>query len=773
MSVAELRKKKPVYTIKSVRDKDFKGFGLKQLICFVFGFIFGFSGFSKDFSPFGVSFCAAAGKSFFPSSFSGAVLGYIVGFDSVTGLRYCATLLALAVITGSLKPFKTIRNHPATPVISVFVCLFVTGLAIVFSKEITALSLALCFCESLAGCGASYLFYRVRLVFEIKNGIKSVTSKEAISVIVSLSILLLSLRDVSFFGIHPADIIGMFIVLICGFYSRESGGAIVGICMGLSLSLGTENSLLVPLLSFGGLVCGCLSNSGKIFSAFAFVFSSAVINVLSYGKIGNINIIAECITASLIFVLLPKKAGAFFEEVLTPSVTSPIIESVKGDISKRLKNAAEISEEICGSINGVSEALIKSEKPDLSSICKKTKESVCGSCGLYDSCWGGGFEDTGESFDTLIRMKKEGVYLEYKTVPARFSSKCIRTENICSSFNRLYSEYKVREKTEQRINEINSLASEQFVNVSSLLLSLCDRMNEDIKFDNDIASHARNIASSFGLTPVESCCVINFSDRMSLELKVKAPKEKIDIGALTKQLELVADRKFSYPDTNRKDNETVFVFKEKEDFECVHSGVQICCNSEKYSGDTYSVFKDNDGCLYALICDGMGTGTRAAVNSGLAVSLAEKMLKAGFGTEAAVNTINTSLISKSFDECSVTFDLTSIDLFTGHVDFYKCGAIQTFVKKQGRVLEVFTPSMPLGILKNTEIGKGTGTLGKGDCIVMVSDGVREEDTGIIKAELKAFNSGNVREFTNNLATVIRENQPERNDDITVVTVALN
>ena len=55
---------------------------------------------------------------------------------------------------------------------------------------------------------------------------------------------------------------------------------------------------------------------------------------------------------------------------------------------------------------------------------------------------------------------------------------------------------------------------------------------------------------------------------------------------------------------------------------------------------------------------------------------------------------------------------------------------------------------------------------------MVSDGVRDEDEELLRSELKAFNSGNVREFANNLCEAVKEAQPEKNDDITVLAVAV-
>ena len=186
----------------------------------------------------------------------------------------------------------------------------------------------------------------------------------------------------------------------------------------------------------------------------------------------------------------------------------------------------------------------------------------------------------------------------------------------------------------------------------------------------------------------------------------------------------------------------------------------------------YATFTDDNGIFYSVICDGMGTGTKAAIGSNLAISLLEKLIKAGFGIESAINTVNTSLISKSGDECSVTLDLIAIDLFTGHIEFYKCGAQDTIVRKNKRIHYINSPSLPLGIIKDAESSSGNGVLNAGDIIIMSTDGVREEDFSIIEREVKYFNNKKVRSFTENLGERIRELQPAKNDDLTIVTLLL-
>lgn len=744
------------------------GYGLFSVL----GFVYAVSGIGSEFSPFGIAFVSASGKKYFAASFTGAVLGYIINNDTVTALRYVASLLALAVIGGALRPFKNLRDNRFVPPAAVFLCLGSTGLAIVLSHEVTLRDVLLCCSESLIGAGSAYLFAECRTIMFLPGSIRALNAREAASLVTAASLLLLAVRNISFGGVYPARIICELLILVFAFYAREAGGAVIGVCCGMTVSFGTGNVFLLAFYSFGGLMAGAFSALGRIAVYCAFFLAGIAVSATVGDTSLYTGLLAETLVAGVVFLLLPKRVRDTLEKMLTPYVNSPVIDSIRSGIVKKMKNASAISADICSSLTGVSQALSKSESADIKDISRKTRDGVCGSCGLYDVCWNESFDETQDVFNTLISMKKEGNYLEYKNMPRRFTAKCIRSEMIAAGFNKLYTEYKIKQRLEMRVNEIYSLASEQFINVSSLLDSLCESVCENIRFDPELASKACAAAYACGFEPDDGLCAVDPFDRLSIEIKLKNVGGRIDTTDLALRLETLTDRSFMLPEVIRSGSTATVVFKERPQFRIVSSGVRSCCASEKYSGDTFVTFQTDDGCYYAAVCDGMGTGSRAAVNSGLAVTLLEKMIKAGFGIESAVNTVNTSLISKSGDECSVTLDLTVVDLFTGHIDFYKCGAAASFVKKQGKIIEVSSPSLPLGILNGIQCGSGTGSVGRGDVIVLASDGVRDEDMPFLKESLKRFSGGNVREFTRDLCENIRERQGAKTDDLTLVTLAV-
>lgn len=758
--------------IQEKSGKEYRKILLEHTVCFVLGLLCSFSGFSKDFSPFGVAVAASVQKKCTITAGLGAVLGYFITLDSVTALRYTASILALCVVMSAMKPFKQLRDNPFMPVAVVFICLLVTGLAIAFSQDVKLSAFLLCFAESAIGSAASYVFSKSGGVLSLKGGLSMLTSKEATAVVISVTLLLLSLRDFSILGVYPVHIVAQILILICAYYCREAGGAIVGICGGLTMSIGSENVFLLAFYALGGLLSGVFSTFGRIASFLAFLFSGVAVTIIAFSKADMLPIVIETFVSGIIFIILTAKFNNSLERVFLPSVTSPVIESVKSGIISRLKNASEISAEIYTSLTTVNDALNKNDKYDVKDIIKKTREQVCGSCGLYDVCWKEGGEQTTSSFSSLLELKKNGIYLEYKTIPQQFASSCIRSENVSSSFNKLYAEYKLNESNHNRISEIYNLASGQFINVSALLDSVCDDVSQDLTFDMDVAARVRAAAVSCGFEPLEACCVLNSIEKMTVEIKIKIPYDKTAVKNFNTQLDVITKRKMELPEIENCGTYAYFTYKEKAPYKVVSAGVQFNADGERFSGDSFTTFEDNKGCFYAIVCDGMGTGTKAAISSNLAVTLLEKLIKAGFGIQSSVNTVNTSLISKSGDECSVTLDFVVFDLFTGQIEFYKCGASDTVVKRNGKITDVGFCSLPLGIISELDMGCGRGTLNASDIVVMCSDGVRPEDAVFLKRSLKEFENGSVRNFTASVCEDIRRRQTEKKDDMTVLTLAI-
>lgn len=144
------------------------------------------------------------------------------------------------------------------------------------------------------------------------------------------------------------------------------------------------------------------------------------------------------------------------------------------------------------------------------------------------------------------------------------------------------------------------------------------------------------------------------------------------------------------------------------------------------SGDT-ALIKDlaNFRALVGL-SDGMGVGAKAAWESGTAMALIGQLLEAGFSSRLAVHAVNTTLLLRSVEDQFATLDLLVLDRQSGGAEMIKVAATPSFLRRRGQVEIVRGQSPPVGIIDEVGVEPSYHLLEPDDVIVMVTDGVLEE-----------------------------------------------
>ena len=200
---------------------------------------------------------------------------------------------------------------------------------------------------------------------------------------------------------------------------------------------------------------------------------------------------------------------------------------------------------------------------------------------------------------------------------------------------------------------------------------------------------------------------------------------------------------------------------------------QHIADGGKLCGDCIDYFNDGLGKTYAIVCDGMGTGGRAAVDGNMAVSVMGRLLRSGLSPDSSLQIVNSALMIKSGDESLSTVDLAGVDLYTGGVTLKKAGAPQTYIKKNGRLTTREMPSLPAGILNNIKFSSDTINLNAGDMVVMVSDGVLTGDERWLERLIRSWNEGSAQDLAQAVVQeAIRRRAEIKDDDITAVVVRI-
>ncbi len=189
----------------------------------------------------------------------------------------------------------------------------------------------------------------------------------------------------------------------------------------------------------------------------------------------------------------------------------------------------------------------------------------------------------------------------------------------------------------------------------------------------------------------------------------------------------------------------------------------------RISGDRGICFHTDDGRLYAILCDGMGTGADAAKESTTAVDTLSSLIQAGMQPDHAMEFLNGMYILRDTG-CFSTMDILELSLITGQGTLYKWGAAPSYVKSGKIVKKLGTAAPPpgLGVGSTNAAEVIRLSLWGGDMLVLVSDGVVREETEDI---LRGYDGENVKELASLLTAQAEAAGGE--DDMTAAVLKLD
>lgn len=445
-------------------------------------------------------------------------------------------------------------------------------------------------------------------------------------------------------------------------------------------------------------------------------------------------------------------------------------------VAARLRFSAGILEDIRSAVEAVSRKLYASGVCSMENVYDRTADRVCRRCGLKMFCWETAYAQTMEAFSRFTPVLKEKGFADKEDMPPYFTGKCPKSAELLRSVNSYYQEYISREAASRKVMEAKQVASEQLGGVADLLMELGEEFSDLRRMDKSAADRAKELLIELGEDPGEVWCPIDRYDRMRVEICQDKPM-KLDGARAAKQLSALLERSFGPPSSVTAGAETRIVFCEKARYAVELGTAQLNAADNRISGDCCDHFTDGQGYFHLVLSDGMGSGGRAAVDSIMTCSFVMKLIKAGFGFDAALKLINSALLCKAGDETLATLDIGCIDLYTGKMEFLKAGAVPSFLCREGRTMTIGGQSLPVGILQGIEYDRHTLRLKQGDMLVMVTDGamavseswMREEivlcadsPTGTVSAEAAA----------RRLASAARHQNGLPGDDITVAVLRI-
>lgn len=321
-------------------------------------------------------------------------------------------------------------------------------------------------------------------------------------------------------------------------------------------------------------------------------------------------------------------------------------------------------------------------------------------------------------------------------------------------------------------SELRMVASDQFFSISDMLSDLAFEFNDTEIFDFKSAGKIRRMLGEYDIYPENISVIIDKFDRMRVEILASSKTKGMDSPRIKNEIAKICKRDFEKSRTNYSGGNLLLTIIERPNFKMSFGFAQYCAEGS-LCGDTIKTINDSKGHMVFIISDGMGKGSRAALDGAMGAGLLSKLLSAGFGFDSSLKVVNSALLVKSSDESLATLDCACVDLFTGKCEFYKAGAPRSYIVKNNSLSKCELSSMPAGILREIEFAKRTTVLNVGDEIIMMSDGITDIGEELLDEFICNDDSDGPNERAKDILDFALKHSDERHrDDMSVIVAKL-
>lgn len=743
----------------------------KSILTFIGSFLLMNPFVAGEFSPFAVSLAAASGavNSFWAGA--GTIIGAFFFFDGTDCVKYCAAILLCILIRNLYEKYLPESSHIFALLLNSFFSVFLTGAAILLATGFDAESLLSVSYEAVLCCAGAYLFRNSVSLIWGKKEVSLFSTSEILTVLLSVGIVMMPFYKYKLLNISPVTIIFAFLILVFAKIRNSHGGALCGICLGSVAGLSSEIGFVSIGYALGGLLGGEFSRRGKIWCAAGYLLPLTVC-AFADGTLNSFMAIFEGIIACAVFVAIPEK----YYDSLSLTVNVPAPTYIKSENSRiivdRLLDASDAINDVSSCVNTVKNTLRPLTQTQLNQVLRTSWNKVCSECDLRESCRNEIKNPSDDDIERIAQALVNRAELNESRFPKGFYTSCYSFSEMQSELNSRYLSFVASQGVQGKVEQVQGLMCEQFRSMADILKDLACDFDENLKTNADIAELCADEAKEHGLNVINTDCYLDKFGRATVSLNITQPRADFDISRLTHNLSNATGTKLNIPLLEEDGENCTLTFCQSIDFNVAIGAVSRPTDDEPVCGDYYRSFRDNDGRYIIILSDGMGTGSRAAVDSAMAAELFSKLIKSGLGFDCALPITNSALLVKSTDESLATLDVVCIDLYTGKTDFMKAGAAATFIRHKDTVAQLEQASLPVGILKDISFSKATASLVKGDIILMVSDGILGECNNWIQHELKVWDTNN---SPDDLARFIINSACERKigrhiDDMTAIAV---
>ncbi|MGI5984963.1 MAG: SpoIIE family protein phosphatase [Clostridiales bacterium] len=759
--------------LMQIRDKP----QVKQITGYILNFVLGFAMSNSlvmtNLAPFGIGVVGRAGADWGGiSCLLGACIGYILlgGFD--WGIKYVSTVTLIFTVAFVFKDTRVIKKSWFMPTVVSFVTA-VTSFLNTFEFFDDFPSIVSVFSE-VTMAGASTYFFAIALTPH-KTGSEAVERRQAISILVLFSCLLMSVSSISIMGvISVGRFFALMIVLTASYKGGMLPGCAAGTALGLAMDMAAGGEVFFSMAyAFAGLIGGVFSKHGRLLFLVSYILANTVAVLWTWGVTLRLELMYEVFAATVIFALLPDTLLEYFGGIAQLPAPGTGESGLRHYAAGRAEKISTAFRELYGT---VFRNLTGTENDnDIATVFDRAAGTVCVNCKNKEECWQKNFMDTLSIMnDATGPMLKRGKLVK-EDLAERFTDKCLSHYTFISAVNSELRGLMYRRQFRSRLNENRIAAYGQYKELADIIEGVAKELNY-AKGADPLAE--RRLKRFLRAMDIEADVSV-FRDNRG---RLRAIIESGHLGPLLRQgnyLEIlsgVLGVRLCKPPTDEDITDRRLIVVEAEPLVASVGIAGMKKKGEPVSGDRGTYFKTDQGILCVILADGMGSGEDAAKESINAVRTLEAFLRAGVDPAVAMKILNSVLLLKNGEEWGYsTIDLMCVDLFTGETCFYKYGAAPSFVKSGKTIRRVRCESLAAGICA----GEGSAPdiirmrLKPGNVALIASDGVMVENSDAWLREMLMNNDGSDTKMLakETLRAAVRQFGCE--DDMTVLAVRVD
>ncbi len=677
-------------------------------------------------APFGLAMVGASGSGldgFF--ALLGACFGYLSFQGFTQGLRYVAAAILIFSVSFAFYDVKVYRSAWFMPAVSAAMN-FVTGFVYLSKRGWLTVDTIFFATELILTAGAVYFYRIVFSPWKRKGDGEELTMRQMVSFLILGGTVLITMSKITIFDgtISLGRFSAALAVMIAGYQCGIGVGAAVGVSAGLAMDVAAGGAPFYSMaFGFAGLITGVFRRQGKLFAALAYVIANAVAVLWTWDNGLQIAILYEVFIASVIFMVLPQRAFRWAAALAVPERRRDTAAKAQEYLRERLDGVA-------GAFRSLQESLRQSlgsggpNDNDAATIFDRAANRVCRKCALQSACWQRDYITTFNALNDALPAMLDRGRGEPGDFPPHFSNRCLRFSAFLAAANEELVGLLYRRQYAARLRDNRSAVCREYGALAEVLGTAAAEFSRELVPDPVREKRIRQHLTALGLEG-EIAAFYDQAGRLRVEIEGRG-LDSLRTHEERKKLSALAGVPLRTAGEEEGKRLNKLVFTQAEPFMAVAGVAARKKDGQTVSGDTGAWFKLDDGSLYVLLCDGMGSGPAAGEDSSLAVRLLEQFLRAGIPAETALRTLSSALALRGESSGGfTTIDLLRLDLFTGSMWVYKYGAAPTYVRKGKAVTRITGASLPAG-LSAGEGGSPDVTplkLEPGDMVLLVSDGV--------------------------------------------------